>query len=87
MGMDGPTNGVPTSAKEFILSTYNARVAVLCSPAAETVVSKNNLKFTQLLMPFTKVGAEGNLINKSRIKPMGLGQIMCLEPKLLLKLK
>lgn len=46
-------------AKEFVLSTYNPYVAVICSPTAESVVAKNNLKFAQLLLPFTRLTTEG----------------------------
>src|SRR5687768_13181959 len=41
------------SAKELTVDTFSPRVAVLCSPAAQTICDKNNLKFTQLIQPFT----------------------------------
>ncbi|KOB71872.1 TRS85-like protein, partial [Operophtera brumata] len=49
------------TAQEFIKDSFSPIVAVLCSQKVENVVSKNNLTFTELLQPFTKMEAEGQL--------------------------
>lgn len=46
-------------ASEFILSTYNPRVAVFSTPAAAEIASKNNLTLPQLFAPFTRVQTDG----------------------------
>lgn len=52
------------TAQEFIKDSFSPVVAVLCSPKVENVVSKNNLTFTELLQPFTKMESEGNVKNQ-----------------------
>jgi len=59
-GGTGMVNNVP-SAKDFIMSTYNPRVAVLASPAVDLVMAKSNLTFVDLIRPFTKVSTDGKI--------------------------
>lgn len=47
------------TAQEFIQDSFSPIIAVLCSPKVENVVSKNNLSFTEMLLPFTTMDWEG----------------------------
>lgn len=49
------------TAQEFIQDSFSPIIAVLCSPKVENVVSKNNLSFTEMLLPFTTMDWEGML--------------------------
>lgn len=46
-------------AKCQIRQLYSPTVALLCSPDAESVVSKNGLTFSELLQPFLSLPFEG----------------------------
>ena len=48
-------------AKTLVLDTFRPRVAVLCSNAAQSLCGKNNLKFTQLIQPFTTLTTDCKL--------------------------
>ncbi|CAH2050377.1 unnamed protein product, partial [Iphiclides podalirius] len=47
------------SAQEFIQNSFSPIIAVLCSPRINTLVSKNNLTFSELLQPFASLDWEG----------------------------
>lgn len=47
--------------QEFISNTFSPQVAAVCSPAAENTCQKNNLTFIELLQPFCKLNAEGQI--------------------------
>ncbi|KAJ8735551.1 hypothetical protein PYW07_007171 [Mythimna separata] len=53
------------TAQEFIQDSFSPIVAVLCSPKVENVVSKNNLSFTEMLLPFTTMDWEGQFRDSS----------------------
>lgn len=50
---------IPVGATEFVLSTYNPRVAVFSTSAASAIAAKNNLTVPQLIAPFTRVQTDG----------------------------
>ncbi|KAF7286967.1 hypothetical protein GWI33_002813 [Rhynchophorus ferrugineus] len=43
------------SPQEFIKDVFTPQIAVMCTPAAEKCCEKNNLDFTELLQPFSKL--------------------------------
>ena len=47
--------------KEFIKNSFIPQVAVLCSEDAETLCLKNNLRFVELLQPYSKINGEGTV--------------------------
>ena len=51
------------SPKEFIKNCFAPQVAVLCSEDAETVCLKNNLRFVELIQPFSKQNVEGKFLD------------------------
>ncbi|KAB0801109.1 hypothetical protein PPYR_05463 [Photinus pyralis] len=46
------------SSQDFIKNTFTPQIAVLCSPAVDSICQKNNLSFTELVQPFCKLNSD-----------------------------
>lgn len=62
--MNNLTNlGAKTSPKELIQSLFSSPlIGATCSQTAEELCLKNNLKFVQLIQPFSKISTEGLIL-------------------------
>lgn len=50
------------TAQEFIQNAFAPQIAILCSEDADTLSLKNNLRFVELLQPFSSPKTEGKKI-------------------------
>jgi hypothetical protein len=54
-------SGANLSAKELIQSVFSSPlIGATCSQSAEELCLKNNLTFSQLMQPFSKISTEGD---------------------------
>lgn len=49
------------TTKEVIQNVFSPLIGAICSPQAEELCHKNNLNFVEMLQPFSKLSADGNL--------------------------
>lgn len=50
------------TAQEFIRNAFAPQIAILCSEDADTLSLKNNLRFVELLQPFSSPKSEGKKV-------------------------
>lgn len=51
------------TSREMVQNVFSPLIAVVCSPIAEEICSKNNLSFVEMLQPFSKLTSDGNAID------------------------
>lgn len=57
-----------TTPQEFIRDAFTPQIAVMCTPEVQKSCTKNNLDFSELLQPFSKLVNDGKCLTSSLTK-------------------
>lgn len=54
-----------STPQEFIRDAFTPQIAVMCTPEVQKSCAKNNLDFSELLQPFSKLVNDGKCLTSS----------------------